>query len=576
LESELESIVEEISRKSGRSREEIWEMIRKYVAEYDGILKEDGAVYLVAHDLGVKLDQRTEKIKGPEVIPLEKAVPGMRRAVIRGRIIRMIGVIPYTSRDGERAERAEFFISDGRRAARAVVWSRGIVDRIKRGEIKEGDVVMITRARIGRRGEEISINVDSESELNVLEGDFPEYPALPTRILSVSEVISEELPLPEVDVRGILSNIFQPTEFSRKDGGTGRRASFSLRDEKTGDEVRVVFWDDKVDLLSEIPINSPVVLRNMRIRERDGYVELHSTALTEISVEGPQRDNALRGRLVYLSKIRDIASRNGAKKMLYFIIERDGALLPGRAWDEAAEGLSKMEIPCLVEIRGISTVKLGDRDFLSIGRGSEIITLGGRAEKEVPMNYLTANSIIYTKTTISEVTGGLVEVRGLVSYIGDIFIRWYCEKCGERIEREYGRFICPNCGDTTGIPRPSLTIFVDDGTGVAKAVMTGGDVEKMVKKSVKDMLEEIDMKGLELDRYSPDDLRNRLNGEEVVIRGSARMGSDGILRIMVEEIEAPRLEYEISFLNKKVRNMMAELLEEGDVLDQSGGGEQGA
>ena len=568
-------MVEEISKKSGRSREEIWNMVRKYVAEYDGILKEDGAIYLVAHDLGVKLEQKAEKIKEPEIIPLEKAVPGMRRAIIRGRIIRMIGVMPYTSKDGENAERAEFFISDGRKTARVVVWNKSTVERIKNKEIKEGDVVMISRARVGRRGEDIAINVDSESEVSVLEGEFPEYPTPSARILTVSEVLSEEL-LPEVDVRGILSSMFQPAEFSRKDGGTGRRISFSLRDEKTGDEIRVVFWNEKVDLLSSIPINSSVILKNMRIRERNGSVELHSTALTEVSVEGPRRDNFLKGKIIYLSKIRNITSRKGPKKMLYFIIKKNGEIMPGRAWDGAADILSRTEIPCLVEIRGISMTKLGDRDFLSIDESSDIRVVESKAGGDSPMDYIAAKNIIYTKTTISEVTGGLVEIRGIVSYVGDIFIRWYCEKCGGKAEREYGKLICPTCGDTTGIPRPSLTIFVDDGTGVAKAVLSGRDVEQMVGKSVKEMLEEIDMKGLEMDRYSPDDLRSKLSGEEIVIRGSARTGSDGILRIIVEEIEIPKVECEISFLSSRVRSMIAELLEEVDEVDQSGGGEQGA
>ncbi|MGC8931820.1 MAG: hypothetical protein ACP5LQ_00810 [Candidatus Methanodesulfokora sp.] len=576
MRDELEFIVEEISRKSGRSKEEIWDMVRKYVAEYDGILKEDGAVYLVAYDLGVKLEQKAEKIKEPEIIPLEKAVPGMRRAIIRGRIIRMIGVMPYTSKDGENAERAEFFISDGKKTARVVVWNKSTIERIKKKEIKEGDVVMISRARVGRRGEDIAINVDSESEVNVLEGEFPEYPIPSTRILTVSEVLSEEL-LPEVDVRGILSGMFQPTEFSRKDGGTGRKASFSLRDEKTGDEVRVVFWDEKVDLLSGIPVNSLVILKNMRIKERNDSVELHSTALTEVSVEGPQRDNFLKGEIVYLSKIRDIISRSGSRKMLYFIIKKNGELIPGRAWNDAADILSRMGIPCLVEIRGISMTKLGDRDFLSIDGSSDIKVVESRAGRGPPIDYIiAAKNIIYTKTSISEATGGLVEIRGIVSYVGDIFIRWYCEKCGGRAEREYGKLVCRNCGDTTGIPRPSLTIFVDDGTGIAKAILAGKDVEQIVKKSVGEMLEEIDMKGLEMDRYSPDDLRNKLSGEEVVIRGSARMGSDGILRIIVEDIETPKVEYEISFLSSKVRNMIAELLEEGDKVDQSSGGEQRA
>lgn len=576
MNDELEFIVEEISRKSGKSKEEIWNMVRKYVAEYDGILREDGAVYLVAHDLGVKLEQKAEKIKGPEIIPLEKVVPGMRRAMIRGRIIRMIGVVPYISRDGEKTERAEFFISDGKKTARAVVWSKGIVDRIKKGEIQEGDVVMISRARIGRRGEEISINIDSESEINVLEGEFPEYPTPSARILSVAEILSEEFPLPEVDVRGILSNIFQPAEFSKKDGETGRRVTLTLRDEKTGDEIRVVFWNEKVDLLSGVQINSPVVLKNMRIRERNGSIELHSTALTEVFVEGPQTSGFFKGEIIYLSKIRDIALRNGSKKMLYFIIKKNGELLPGRAWDDAAEMLSRTRVPCLVEIKDAYTVKLGDRDFLSIDKGSKIRIIESRTESGAFMDYSTAKGIIYTKTSISEAIGGLVEVRGLVSYVGDIFIRWYCEKCGERVEREYGKFVCPNCGDTTGLPRPSLTIFIDDGTGVAKAVITGKDVEQVVKKSVEEMLEEIDMKGLELDRYSPDDLRNKLNGEEVIVRGSARIGNDGVPRIIVEEMEAPRVEYEISFLTNRVRNMITELSKGGDRFDQSDSGEQGA
>ncbi|HIE23765.1 MAG TPA: DUF2240 family protein, partial [Candidatus Korarchaeota archaeon] len=207
---EVERGIERLAQKTGLSPEEIRSRIEKKIEEMQGLLKPDGALYIVAAELGAEIEPSFEEEEGE--ITIEKLVPGMRHVHVRGRIIRMYGPIPYRRRDGTQGERAEFKLSDGTGIIDVVIWSESLINLIKEGRIKEGDVIEIDGARTSLRLGRLALNLDSsKGSIKVVEGVFPEFPEPEFEVFEVSDLTPE---FNEVDVRGIVSMLFPVKEFT--------------------------------------------------------------------------------------------------------------------------------------------------------------------------------------------------------------------------------------------------------------------------------------------------------------------------------------------------------------------------
>ncbi len=109
--------------------------------------------------------------------------------------------------------------------------------------------------------------IAKEAGINLLEGYSKE------KDLKIENIISG---MGSVDITGRVMRIFPVREFEKKDKSRGRVASLVLADE-TG-SVRVVFWDNRADLLEEGKIQEGDVLRIRKAYTREninGDPEVH-------------------------------------------------------------------------------------------------------------------------------------------------------------------------------------------------------------------------------------------------------------------------------------------------------------
>lgn len=70
-----------------------------------------------------------------------------------------------------------------------------------------------------------------------------------------------------LNIYGMVTRIFEPKEFQKKDGTKGKIASFILADESGS--VRVVLWNDQVELSEKL--NEGMVIELSRAFSKDGY-----------------------------------------------------------------------------------------------------------------------------------------------------------------------------------------------------------------------------------------------------------------------------------------------------------------
>lgn len=565
MSDEIDEVLEEkistVAEMAGVSRSEILERMRKYIDDFKGLLKPDAALILVATDLGVSLQEAPTE-RAESVLSISSLYSGMSRVRVRGRITRMFGVLRFVRKDGTEGERAEFRLADGSGVALVVVWAQNLIDAIRSGEIREGDVVEIAGGRVRARRGAITIHVDSRGSIRKLEGDFPEYPIYDVETLTVAEV-TEDLGGQEIDVKGVLSGVNPPRSFERRDGRPGTISSAMLSDEKVDEELRLVLWDDKATLLEQIPLGSLIEVQSVRVVVRDETIELHSTPRTAIKViqpgEGGRSGQAIEGNIIYVFEPEEAIARGQRRTVVDFVLTTPDGPILGRAWGERAEEMLQISLPARVRLRNAFwSVRDGER-VLNVGDYGEIEVLEQGSGEVPPSAVRIAFSLKYKRTWLELTEGeGFREIRGTVISVSDpIRVLWYCPECGSRVSKEYGVFQCPSCGEIPeATPKPVFHVTVDDGTGVARVVFLGKRAEEVLEKSVDEILTEIEQQGYEEDSYPADELAKRLVGREVVIRGRLRYQEDtGVIKLFADSIEDANPDVEVRRLLEEIEIM---------------------
>lgn len=202
LQVPLSDIISKIKTASGLSEEEIKEKINKKLKSLEGLVSEEGAAYIVANDLGVKLFE--DPSTGP--LKLKDLVGGMRSVEVIGKITRIFEVRSF-QREGKTNEVGSLVIEDETGRSRVVIWDER-VNWIKEGKLAEGLVVRIRNGYVKTNnmgGKEVHLNNRSQlifdKETEIKTTSTPEI---------VSVRIKDIKPDQEVKILGTVVRIFPP------------------------------------------------------------------------------------------------------------------------------------------------------------------------------------------------------------------------------------------------------------------------------------------------------------------------------------------------------------------------------
>lgn len=531
-----------LAEKSGLELNEILEKVQEYIEEMGGLIKPDGALSLLASDLGISLT--TPEFTSKPTIKLDKLVPGMRRATIRGKISRIYGIVEYINSSGEKSERAELRISDENGQVDVVIWSQRLVEALKNGQFREGDEVLISNARVSSRGGRIAVHLNSDSQMDLIERGGPPADETISRVDEIYEREGEE-----VDFRGTVLRVFPESEFIREDGRKGKRSSVIVQGDD-GNTVRVLFWGDKASISDIIQTGTQVTLRNFRVVAREEGIELHSTSRSRVEVKG-DKVNIVYATVLY--KFQTEESFLG-KKFSDFLIEVDGELGVLRLWGEFVDLLEGIEPPFVIRL---GPVFRRSDELLSIGRTGTLEIVEVLERRVVSSIGNLALSLKYKRVPIGESSDGFREFRGTVIAVSDeAKISWHCPSCGSKVSYEYGRYLCPECGTVEkALPLLYLTLTLDDGSGIARVVAFGKKAERILGMSTDEVLRRADELGQLHHSVPTDELSARMLGREVVVRGRATYSEGGVVKVILDEIEEVDYTREVELLLREIEDL---------------------
>ncbi len=152
-----EMIEEKVVAASGITKEEFAEKVKAKMEQLSGLISKEGAAYIIANELGVKLLQTEGLIK------IKNIISGMRSVETAGKVIRKFPVNEF-ERNGAIGRVASFIIADETGQIRVTAWHNATA---MLENFKEGDVVKVVNGYVRENNGKREIHLNDKSRISV-------------------------------------------------------------------------------------------------------------------------------------------------------------------------------------------------------------------------------------------------------------------------------------------------------------------------------------------------------------------------------------------------------------------------
>jgi len=151
-----EEIVQRIQEHASISDEDLSAKIKSKMDQLSGLISKEGAAYIVANDLGVKLVQTSGLVK------IKNIVGEMRNVETAGKVMRKFDLNEF-ERDGKKGRVQSFFLADDTGQIRVTAWH----DQTDMLKFNEGDTVKIINGYVRMNQGQKEIHLNSQSKLQI-------------------------------------------------------------------------------------------------------------------------------------------------------------------------------------------------------------------------------------------------------------------------------------------------------------------------------------------------------------------------------------------------------------------------
>ena len=293
--SEFESLLNKLlEQKPELSREDIQQMINKKKEKIGaGYLTDQGALFLIAADLGISLNEQLKVEMG-----LKDLYVGAKEITLETRVMNVYPAKQFSRKDGSQFLLRTMTVYDSDSRAKVKLWDeKANLPGIE--NLKPGDLVKIIKAYVksDMTGTPI-INVGSGSNLETSEIES-KIPLLDSITEDVSEVKENQQNLV---VSGILDGNIRMTEFTNFKGQPGKALHLRLKG-KNDTITRVVLWNaDEKSIPKMVTAGAKTRLIGVRTKKGQQGLELHGDEGTVIEIEGVDEVQPIAVRILSLVK----------------------------------------------------------------------------------------------------------------------------------------------------------------------------------------------------------------------------------------------------------------------------------
>ena len=258
-----------------------------------GYLTDQGALFLVASDLGVSL-QESQKIE----IALKDLFIGAKEVTLQSRVLNLSPAKQFIKKDGTPFFLRTMTVYDSNSRVSVKLWDeKATLPEIE--NLKPGDLVKIIKAYV-------KSDLTGAPTINIGSGGTIE-PTKSTSNIPLIDSITIDVSLVKEDqkdlvVTGNISGVISLLEFTNSKGQPSTALKFRMKG--TNDNlVSVVLWGKNESILPKmISPNAEIKLYGVRTKTGNQGLEIHGSDATVIEVEGKQEIEPIIVRLLSIAK----------------------------------------------------------------------------------------------------------------------------------------------------------------------------------------------------------------------------------------------------------------------------------
>ncbi len=312
-----------------------------------------------------------------------------------------------------------------------------------------------------------------------------------------------------VSVKGLVISVGLIHEFTRDDNSLGRVRNISISD-NTG-VMRVVFWDDKTQLIDEQPIDKIITILNGYTRKNQySDIEIYcgkqtrinletatstitnqyQVAFTNISEISEEKEEVhVRGLILELEPLRQIVTKNKETVDLRtFKLQDNTGVIRVTCWRDNIKKLENLESGDLIEVLDARTkvnpsynpdLVVTKRSIIKVSNSSDFLSpdfISGTEVSEMNQQSLVIQNIENVKE------GDEVKIRATVIKLAEKrYVYAFCPTCRKKMEKKDDKYICQEDGNIQNPEYRLLFSFTaNDGTGDINVLCAGRIAENVM------------------------------------------------------------------------------------------------
>jgi replication factor A1 len=473
----------------------------------------------------------------------------MRDVTVIGVICKIYDAITFMRDDQTTGQVRSIEMEDDTGSIRVTLWNEDANMDFKKSDIIkiiggniEFDEYSGTDYRINTNwNTKIIINPEIDSKLKKQLQECGKY----LKPLKISDIHQMDDEGEEIDVVGRIVNVYEPSEFNRDDGTTGKVRTVEIGD-GTG-IIRTSFWDDKAELAFNI--GDPIKLENARTRlgnynmdlsigRTARIVEPNSEEMSDIPTideiensiysdktisELNEGENNVRmvGRVINIYDPNEFKRRDGTTGSVRTVEIADGTgVIRASFWDDKAD--TPLNVGDAIKIENPRINSREDKIEISVGRNTNVTKAIAEDTKNLP-SYDDIKEMIYKTKKIDDIKeeDRNIKVTGeIVEAYGNRILYEMCPNCNKRVSLVDDTYICDICGEEIEEPNYLMIIpcVIEDDTGTMRVTFFRTAAEELIGMKMKEIIEVIQKTG---DEGSLEDKVSDLVGHEITVIADA-------------------------------------------------------
>ena len=258
-----------------------------------GYLTDQGAIFLVAADLGVTLEQSQKS-----EVAIKDLYIGAKEVTLESRVLNISPTKQFTKKDGSSFSLRTITVYDNNSTASVKLWDEK-ANLPGLDELKPGDLIKIIKAYVkSDLTGAPTINIGSGASIETSESES-DIVSIESKITDVSEIKEDQR---DLIVTGTLGSAMSLLEFTNSKGQPSKALKFRLRGQNKN-LVNVVLWGKDESILPKI-ISQDAKVKLFGVRTKTGMqgLEIHGNDATLVDVEGDTEIQPVILRLLAVEK----------------------------------------------------------------------------------------------------------------------------------------------------------------------------------------------------------------------------------------------------------------------------------